>query len=335
MRTVHLVVPADVDDPAVPSGGNAYDRRVRLGLAEMGWAVRQVAVDGAWPRPSSSARAALGDVLAGLPDGAVVLLDGLVACGVPDVVVPHASRLTLVVLVHLSLAEEAPDLAAAELEVLTAASAVVATSPWTARRLGLDHVRVATPGVDPAPVASGTNGAGRLLCVGSITPTKGQDLLISALAAVADLPWTCDLVGPVRRDPAHVSLVRVAIARHRLDDRIRITGPLVGPPLQAVFDAADVLILPSRVEAYGMVLTEALARAVPVLATDVGGVRETVGDAGLVVAPADLADALRRWLSTPDLRARLRSAAAARRPTLDGWEVTTRCLAHSLTSLRV
>lgn len=327
---VHLVVPGDADDPALPSGGNAYDRRVARGLAAAGWAVPEIAVDGSWPRPAPADRAALDRVLAGLPDGAVVLLDGLVACGVPAVVVPHATRLRIVVLVHLALAEEAPDLAAAEHEVLTAVSAVVATSPWTARRLGVDGVHIATPGVDPAPAARGTNGAGRLLCVGSITPTKGQDLLVDALAAVTDLPWTCDLVGPLRRDPAHVELVRRSIGNHGLGDRVRITGPLAGAALDAVFDAADLLVLPSRVEAYGMVLTEALARGTPVLATAVGGVPETVGDAGLVVAPSGLAGALRGWLADPDLRDELR--AAARRARLDGWEVTTRCLANALNS---
>ncbi|MDN5750130.1 MAG: glycosyltransferase family 4 protein [Pseudonocardia sp.] len=356
MRTVHVVVPGDVDDPAVPSGGNAYDRSVCRGLADAGWAVELTPVLGAWPRPGAGARAALAATLAGRPDGALVLLDGLVACGVPDVVVPQAARLALVVLVHLPLGDEAgaADLTVGEGAVLHAAGAVVATSPWTARRLvevhGLaaDRVHVAAPGVDPAPPARGTDGAGGLLCVGSITPTKGQDLLVDALAAVGDLPWTCRLVGPVRRDPAHVARVRAAITAHGLGDRVRVTGPLTGAPLAAAFDAADLLVLPSRAEAYGMVVTEALARGVPVLAAAVGGVPETLGvteilddsatlgdGPGILVPPADvdaLAAALRRWLRHPEQREQLRRAAGARRCTLDGWEVTTRCLVTVLNS---
>ncbi|HEY3003559.1 MAG TPA: glycosyltransferase family 4 protein [Kribbellaceae bacterium] len=355
-RSVHVVVPADIDDVALPSGGNAYDRRVCRGLPATGWSVRELAVAGAWPRPDTAARASLARALATVPDGAVVLLDGLVACGVPDIVVPQAHRLRLVVLVHLPLGDEARSaagsapgstaaLAALERQTLHAASAVVATSRWAARRLVADHglradrVQVATPGADPAPLSRGTDGATRLLCVGSVTPTKGHDLLVEALAAVADLPWSCDLVGPLRRDPEHAATVRCAIERHGLGDRVRLTGPRTGAQLAAAYAVADLLVLPSRAESYGMVVTEALARGIPVLAAAVGGVPETLGRdpagrvPGITVPPADvtaLAAALRRWFEEPALRERLRRCARERRGTLDAWDVTSRCLAGIL-----
>lgn len=334
-RTVHVVVPADVDDAGRPSGGNTYDRRVIAGMRAAGWTVRQVPVAGRWPRPSVPDRGALQRALAGLPTGSTVLVDGLVACGVPDVLVPQSRRLEVVVLVHLPLGDEvgAADLAHREREVLHAAAAVVATSPWTAQRLrtqhDLPHVEVVTPGVDPAPLAPGTDGASRLLCVGSVTPTKGQDLLVDALADVADRHWTCDLVGPLGRAPVHVADVRAMITANGLDSRIRMPGALVGAPLAGAFAAADLLVLPSRAEAYGMVVTEALARGIPVLAADVGGVRSALGGTGLLVPPNEvpaLAMALARWLDLPDLRAELRAGARARRGELTGWEVTSRCL---------
>ena len=355
-RSVHVVVPADIDDVAVPSGGNTYDRRVCRGLPATGWSVHELAVAGAWPRPDTAARASLARTLSTVPDGAIVVIDGLVACGVPDVVVPQARRLMLVVLVHLPLGDEvgpAPgptaELAALERETLHAARAVVATSPWAARRLVVNHglaadrIHVATPGADPAPPAPGTDGATRLLCLGAVTPTKGQDLLVEALAAVADLPWSCDLAGPLRRDPAHVAAVRCAIKRHGLGERVRLIGPRTGAQLATAFAAADLLVLPSRVECYGMVVTEALARGIPVLAAAVGGVPETLGHdpagrmPGIVVPPADvtaLAAALRRWFGEPALRDRLRRSARERRSALDGWEVTSRCLAGVLERLR-
>jgi glycosyltransferase involved in cell wall biosynthesis len=355
-RSVYVVVPGDIDDGAVASGGNVYDRRICSGLAAAGWSVHERAVRGTWPRPDAAARAALARTLAALPDGALVLLDGLVACGVPDVVVPQAGRLVLVVLVHLPLGDElgqppgcAAELAALERRTLRAASAVVATSPWTARRLvaqhGLDagRVSVAPPGVDPAPTAAGTDGGGRLLCVGALTPTKGQDLLVEALATVADLPWTCELVGSLRRDPAHVAAVRRAVERSGSDGRVRLAGPRTGARLAAAYAAADLLVLPSRAETYGMVVTEALARGIPVLAAAVGGVPETLGRdpdgrvPGLLVPPADvpaLAAGVRRWLGEPALREELRSAARARRSGLDGWEATFRCLTGVLERLR-
>ncbi|MGH3905389.1 MAG: glycosyltransferase family 4 protein [Pseudonocardiaceae bacterium] len=353
MRSVHVVVPSDIDDVAAASGGNEYDRRVCRGLPATGWAVHELAVTGAWPRPDTAARASLARALSTVPDGAVVLVDGLVACGVPDVVVPEAGRLRLVVLVHLPLGDEAglapaaaAELAALERETLHAASAVVATSPWAARRLvaqhglGADRVHVATPGVDPAPLNPDTDRATRLLCVGSLTPTKGQDLLVEALVAVADLSWSCDLVGPLRRDPAHVAAVRCSIKRNGLGERVQLTGPRTGAQLAATYAAADLLVLPSRAESYGMVVTEALARGIPVLAAAVGGVPETlghdpdggvpgVGVPGIVVPSGDvmaLAAALRRWFGEPALREGLRRCAQERRGTLDGWEATSRCL---------
>jgi len=248
LRSVHVVVPDDIDDAAVPSGGNAYDRRACLGLADAGCAVHELPVAGGWPRPDAAARESLARTLATLPDGAVVLIDGLVACGVPDVVVPQAGRLRLVVLVHLPLGDEvgaspsaAAELAALERESLHAASAVVATSSWVARRLVATHaldperIHVATPGADPAPPATGTDGASRLLCVGSVTPTKGQDLLVEALAEVADLPWSCDLTGPLSRNPVHVASVRSTIERHGLGERVRLTGPQTGERLEAAY----------------------------------------------------------------------------------------------------
>jgi glycosyltransferase involved in cell wall biosynthesis len=346
--SVHVVVPGGIADPSVCSGGNLYDLRLLDGLAHGGRTVRELEVWGDWPYPAPAECADLAAALDAVPDGATVLVDGLVACGVPEVVGPAARRLAVVVLVHLPLGDEtgaAPELVARERETLTAAAGIVATSPWTARRLvvlhGLDpdRIAVAAPGVDRAPRAPGTNGASRLLCVGSITPTKGQDLLVEALALVADLPWTCDLVGPVRRDPVHVAAVRAALVRHGLDARVRMTGPKMGTALDAAYAAADLLVVPSRAETYGMVVTEALARGIPVLATEVGGLPETLGHdpdgrvPGLLVPandPGALGGALWSWLEEPLLRNGLQHSARRRRGMLDGWEVTSRCVIEAL-----
>jgi glycosyltransferase involved in cell wall biosynthesis len=352
-RTVHVVVPADIDDPARPSGGNAYDRRVCRALPATGRTVREIAVAGAWPEPDAAARAELHRRLADVPDGADVLLDGLVACAVPDVLAPHADRLRLVVLVHLPLGDEvglppavAADRTARERATVRLAAAVVATSPWAAGRLaevhGLaaDRVHVVPPGVEHAPLGIPHEAGDRLLCVGSVTPTKGQDLLVEALARIADRTWSCRLVGPLVRDAAHVATVRGLVERHVLGDRVELAGPRTGPALDEVYAAADLLVLPSRAESYGMVVTEALARGIPVLAAGVDGVPETLGRAqdgtvpGLLVPPDDvaaLATALGRWLDEPQLRRTARAAARERRGALTGWEVTARCLAEVLT----
>jgi glycosyltransferase involved in cell wall biosynthesis len=352
LRTVHFVMPGGVDDPATPSGGNAYDRRVSLDLPGFGWQVHKHAVDGEWPRPGAAARAELARVLRELPDGAAVLMDGIVACGVPEIVVPEADRLSLAVLVHLPLGDEtgleaavAAELDEKERTVLRAVSAVIGTSEWAVRRLvshhGLapDHVHVATPGADIAPLASGTDGVSRLLCVATLTPRKGQHRLIEALAAAADLPWTCECVGGFGNDPEYVDHLRGLIARHGLQDRLHLAGPRAGAELDATYASADLMVLMSYAETYGMAVTEALARGIPVLATDVGGLPEAVGRApdggvpGILVPPEDpaaLAAELRGWFGEADVRRRLKAAARGRRAALDGWATTARSLAGVL-----
>lgn len=330
--TLHFVLPLDGE----PSGGNIYDRMVAESLG-----ARQIPVAGTWPRPDADARADLAATLGALPDDALVLIDGLVACGVPDVLQPHAGRLRIAILVHLPLADEvgldpivASELDRSERRALALADVVVATSPWAARTLITRHdlpaerVRAVPPGVRAgtrsAPDPAGT----RLLCAASITPRKGQDVLVEALASVADLPWTCACVGPLTRSPGFTEAVRTRIDHHGLTDRITLTGPRadMGP----VYAEADLLVLPSRAETFGMVITEALAHGVPVLATTVGGIPNALGDApALLVPPNDtpaLADALRRWLTEPALRTHLRTAHAPTR----SWTDCARELAEAL-----
>jgi len=351
MTTVHVVVPGGVDDPARPSGGNVYDRRICNGLAALGWDVHEHAVDGGWPWPDAEAHRALGRVIAELPDGAVVLIDGLIASTVPAVLVPHAQRLVLVVLVHLPLGDGPPgheiaDARSSECTVLAAATAVVTTSAW-ARELLLDryplrpeNVAVAEPGTDPAELAPGTAGGGQLLCVAAVTPHKGHDVLLAALAAVRELPWRCVLVGTLDRDPDFADLLHRRAYERGIGDRIRFAGPRTGDELDRAYAAADVLVVPSLGETYGMVVTEALARGLPVIATAVGGLPRTLGRTadgrrpGLLAPPGDapaLAAALSSWLGDAELRSGLRMAAQERRTTLAGWPATVERVAHVLT----
>lgn len=313
---VHFIVPEGIDDPTRPSGGNTYDRRL---FDALGGAVhRHVALD--LPR-----------VLARIPDGAVVLLDGLIASPAPEVLVPEADRLRQVVLVHMPFEDER------EREVLEAASAVITTSEWARRRLeelyGLAGVFVAEPGVDPAALAPGSAGGGALLCVAAVTRGKGHDVLLAGLATLPDLAWSCACVGSLDRAPAFADHVQRRALAFGLRDRVRFAGPRTGAALDEAYAAADLLVLASHGETYGMVVTEALARGVPVVATEVGGVPEALGHGGLLVPPNDplaLGAALRSWLEDAELRARLRRVARERRATLRGWEHTAAAVAEVL-----
>ena len=248
MTPVHVVVPEGIDDPARPSGGNAYDLQVCRGLAAIGWTVRLHAVPGRWPLFDAASHAALADAVRRIPDGTVVLLDGLVASTAPEVLVPEATRLRLVALVHMPLGRHADDDAASAREgaVLGAAAAVITTSDWTRRllmemySLPDERVHVAWPGVDAADLAPGTADAGALLCVAAVTPGKGHDVLLDALAAIDGAVLALPVRGQPRprpglrrgagaprpgRRPRRPRLLRGAADRRRARPKLRRRRP--------------------------------------------------------------------------------------------------------------
>jgi glycosyltransferase involved in cell wall biosynthesis len=307
--SIHFLVPAGFTER--PSGGNVYDRRLLAGLVGLGVdVVTHEVTEASAPE---------------LPGGSPALVDSLVASWWASSLL--ASPAPVVPLVHTEFGTPG------ERELLAAAPAVVTTSGWSRRSLVERHrldparVHVATPGVDVADPAPGTASGGELVCVGSVVPGKGQDLLLAALALLTDLDWRCTLVGSVDLDPDFVDGLHKAAAEAGIGDRVAFTGPLSHDEVGVAYAAADLLVLPSRGESYGMVLTEALAHGLPVVATAVGGVSEAVGHAdgstpGLLVRPDDvdaLAGALRRWLGEPHRRQRLRRSALRRRLTLPTW----------------
>jgi glycosyltransferase involved in cell wall biosynthesis len=344
-ETVHVVVPDGIDDLRRPSGGNIYDRRVCDGLRARGWTVHENPV-GRWPDGGAVAHARLARVMSAVPDGATVLVDGLVGSAAPRELAAAAHRRRVVVLVHLPLGVRGDDEArAAERAALRCAAAVVTPSRWTRSwllsRYGLPgpSVHVALPGVVAAPLAAGTASGGRLLCVAAVTQLKGHDLLVAALASVSDLPWRCTCVGSLEVDPEFAQAVRDQADSAGVGDRIEFTGPLPDRDLGQTYADADLLVLGSRIESWGIVAAEALARGVPVLGPDVGGLPEALGAAtsgpmpGLLVPPDDAAAlgvGLRRWLTDRPLRQAWRMAALERRGSLPTWDGTVEKVASVL-----
>jgi glycosyltransferase involved in cell wall biosynthesis len=353
VRSLHFVVPDGIDDPVRPSGGNTYDRNLCRGFTSLGWSVHEHPVSGFWSEPDAASFAALDAAIRRIPDGGLALLDGLVASPSPQVLALHAGRLRLVVLVHMPLSlrpglDDAGEILMRERAVLSAADAVVTTSEWSRDRLmelhplPADRLHVAVPGVQPAELATGTATGEALLTVAAVIPDKGHDLLLDALARIPDLSWHWVGVGSPDRDPSFVEALRRRSREHGLTDRVLFAGTATGADLDRAYAAADVMVLASRAETYGMAVTEALARGVPVVTTEVGGVTEALGQGsdgtrpGLVVPaedPAALALALRSWLTDAELRARLRRVARERRETLRGWSATTSVIADVLTEL--
>ncbi len=357
--TVNFVVPKGIDDLAGPSGGNFYDRRMSDGLHALGWQVVECRLDtmaGRVTAPLPGFLAAVHPVAANRVEGALssmelgslVLMDGLIALA-PNVLLNPAAEAQMaqrriVLLVHMLPAlRAAGDLLECERDALCRAVAVVTTSGWArdqvVQRYGVpqERVFVVAPGSDPAPLAASTqavdeaNSGGSLLCVAAVLPSKGHDVLINALAKLRGTDWTCTLVGATDRDAAFTARLHEQAMHAEIDHRLSFTGPLGRDELARAYAAADILVLPSRTETYGMVITEALARGLPVIATNTGGVPEAVGRGGDgslpgLLVPADnpgaLAGALRRWLGDPLWRGTLRAAARRRRNSLAGWDAS-------------
>ena len=331
-----FAIPGDID---TVSGGYFYDRRLLAGLRAAGREVRHLPLPGGFPDPTAAGMAAALEALAAEPPGRPVLVDGL-ALGAMDADGLARMRAPLVALVHHPLALEsglpaarAAALRTTEAAALARAAQVVVPSPHIAgilaRDYGVDAARItaAPPGFDPRPPMPGVakDDPPLILSVGLLHPRKGHDVLIRALAAVADLPWQAVIAG-APQDAAHAADLRRLAADSGLAGRVTLPGLVSEDALARLYARASVFALATRYEGYGIVLGEAMAAGLPVVATRAGAVPDTLPrGAGLLVppdSPQAFADALRRVLGAPGLRARLAAGAAAAGAALPGWETT-------------
>lgn len=325
-RAVVFAVPGDLE---TPTGGYAYDRRMIVELERLGWTVRLLDLGEGFPHPDPATRAAARRGLAAVPAGASIVIDGLAFGVLPEIAAALAGSHKLIALVHHPLAlesgltaEQAESFRSSERASLAGARHVVATSRTTARLLvrdfdvAADRLTVAPPGTDRAAPARGSvDGPVALLSVGALVPRKGHDVLIAALARLVELPWRLTIVGDRERDPSTAAQLEADIVRHGLAGRVTLTGAVSAERLAARYAEADLFVLASRFEGYGMAFAEAVAHGLPLVCTDAGAISDTVPPgAGLMVPPDDvdaLAAALRRLIAGADERRCL--AAAARR----------------------
>ncbi len=344
MATLHFVLPGD---PATRTGGFIYDARIIEGLRDGGLEVAVHSLPDGFPTPSTAIREQAARLFARLPDGARVVIDGLALGVLPEELRPQAGRLDLIGLVHHPLAAESgisPERQKALFESETAAlklvSQVITTSRHTAAALApygvtAERISPVPPGVDPAPLAAGSrDGTLALLCVANLVPRKGHDLLLGALARLKDLDWRLACAGSLARDPAWTDRLRRLCGEAGLDDRVAFLGEIDDSELEDLYHGADLFVLASHYEGYGMVFPEAVARGIPVLATRTGGIPEAApAEASILVPPGDeaaLAEALRRLLTEPAAYARLRAAAQKARKGLRRWPDSAALFAEAL-----
>ncbi|GAB2742711.1 glycosyltransferase family 4 protein [Arthrobacter bambusae] len=329
MVKIRMISPANVRHR---SGGNIYNSRLAAALRGLGAEVSVCKLDGDWPSGSAGARNRFAAALAG-SGLAIYIVDGLIASGAPaEIETATAAGCRVWVLLHMPPSGEEP----VETSALRAATGLLCTgsrTAETARTLGLGNVHLATPGVGlpskarPSPQATA---APHFIMVGALLPNKDQIFFVDALARIKDLAWTAALVGSTKADSSYAAAVQERILRNGLEKRVETTGELSGPALEEQWNRADLSLLISHSEAFGMVVQESLVHGIPVMVRKGTGAVEALGAHGageaidLTTGIGSLEKFLRRWLSDPALREGWQSAAEAASSELPRWEDTAR-----------
>ena len=345
VRRVVFAVPGDL---ATPTGGYAYDRRMIAELQRRGWQVDLVNLGDGFPRPSPAQKSFAEKQLAAVPGDCPVVIDGLALGVLPEAAAAVHARQSLIALVHHPLAMETglsdadmERLRGSERAALAAANAVVVTSAPTAWLLAADYgvaqdrITIVRPGTDRGATGRARDdGVVQLLSVGALVQRKGFDVLIAALATLTDLSWRLTIAGDRTRNAVVATRVDADIARHRLGERVEVLGAVPDERIVALYAAADLFVLASRYEGYGMAYAEALAHGVPVIGTTGGATPETVPPAaGILVPPDDtaaLAGALRRLIADRSERERLAAAARAAAAALPTWQESAALFAGAI-----
>lgn len=348
MPAVVLLVPGDLD---TRTGGYGYDREIVAGLRALGWTVDVRSLDRRFPFPPPKARAEARETLAALPDGAVVLADGLAFGALADEATAEASRLRFVGLVHHPLALEsgldddtARALADSERRALAATRGVVVTSDATVGSLAPygvapNRIAVVPPGTAAASLAVGTRRQSAaapvaLLCVATLTPRKGHDVLFEALGGLTSRPWHLTCAGGDALHPPTTRALHAQVARLGIASRVAFPGSLDAAALDAAYARADVFVLATRHEGYGMAVAEAVARGLPVVSTPTGAIPSLVDAASGVLVPIDdveaLTQALERVVADDAWRTSLAAGAARRRAVLPTWRDAAARMADAL-----
>jgi hypothetical protein len=334
-----FAVPGSLDQP---TGGYAYDRRLIAALRALGCEVDVIDLGDGFPYPCADARKGALALLRAMPMGWPIVIDGLALGVLPEVAEALAPTHPLIALVHHPLAlesgvtaETAAALAASERAALACVRHVVTTSPATRRALIADYavapeqVTVALPGIEAVAVSSRPRrDAVTLLAVGAVVRRKGYDVLIDALATLADLDWRLVIAGDRTRDPATADAVAARIAGAGLGAKVSLRGAVGDDELARLHAEADVFVLASRHEGYGMAFAEAINHGLPVVGTRAGAIPETVpAGAGILVEPEDvsaLAAALRMMIADRGARENYTAAARAAAVHLPRWDATAR-----------
>lgn len=354
-REVTLAYPGDLN---TLTGGYIYDKRILAELGALGWVTHTLSLDHRFPAVDDSVRLQSAKILADANPNHTLVVDGLALGALGQYAQIIQAQRPFVALVHHPLALEsgidstaAAALLQSEREALSHAQSVIVTSQITKQTLidqyavAGDRITVIEPGVDRPHelarlVAHKTNQSTpiekpvELLSVGALVPRKGFDVLITALGQLCELDWQLTIAGDFQRAPEHTDQIKTLIQQLSLEQKIKLVGALPAEQLAKQYEHADVFVLASRYEGYGMAYTEALAWGLPVIGTDGGAAAQTLATAAAKVVPAGnvqaLADVLRVLIANSDKRAKMSAAAFEHAQQLPSWHESGQLFAQAL-----
>lgn len=301
--------------PEPPGGGSRFNAGLIAALARRGHQVLR------------------GGDAAALPPEARPIVDGMLLPALEPAMDRLLQQDAVVVVHHVAAATgQARTLRdavqAVEARWLPQVRRVIATSAPVAARLvadyGLQDVPVLAPGIDDLPRSPGSGGpACRMLSVGVITPRKGHQRLVQALAGLTDLDWTLTIAGDAQRDPVHAQTVAALIDTTGLAGRVTLLPDPDDTVLEPAWRGADLFLLASSWEGYPAAVAEALRRGIPVVAEAAESVAAMVPQGAGIIAPKNdpvtFGKCLRRGIYDTALRHSLAEGAWTTGRALPGW----------------
>lgn len=327
-----------VGDPARRTGGYLYHHEVHARLRARG---HQVTTIVAGPADAAAQQAAAAQLGARVDPAAydVLVVDALARLVCAPWLAAWQAQRPLAAMIHElpSMAGEhttAADTAAEALLLRADHFITVSTHGATeliARGASPERITIASGGFDRLAKPLGAEQTARhpeqpftALCVAQWIPRKQIRELVQAWSAAAPEQWRLELIGETTADPTYTAAVEAAIAQSPAP--ISVAGAVDDATLARAYATADLFVLPSRFEGYGIVFAEALAYGLPVVACASGPVPELLGPAGLLTPPNDqaaLVAALRQITGDAALRNNLSNAARAQAAALPSWADTT------------
>lgn len=343
LMRLHFAIPGDIE---TRTGGYIYDRRVLALLPALGIDAVHLPLPSGFPFPTQEDIARTAQLVGAIPAQDVILADGLAWGAVPPELAASIAA-PVVALCHHPLGLEtglsnaqSRHLLRNEQAVLASAAHVIVSSATTGETLQQEfqveasRITVAEPGTDRRPRATGQGAPPHIIAVGSVAPRKAYDMLIAALALIKDRPWRCTIAGSLQRAPEFADRVASLIREHGLGGRVTLAGEIEDAALERLYLSADVFVSSSHYEGYGMVLAEALAHGLPIVATTGGAASATVPDAAALKTPVNDAAAFSRAMATlldnPQLRHEIAAASWKSGLALPTWEDTARRIAQAV-----